>query len=144
MRSSTRRRWKWLLICTVAAVVVAIAWIAVEKLRPPLIRSQTPSSAAIGYGTLRESTKHPKIVINEIWKRSSSDGNLAVGDVIAVPAAAARAGADGFIVFFKRPWFSHGPRLRVSAIVAVYHGRVPSEDISISEAKALCVATPSI
>jgi len=144
MQSSTRRRWKWLLICTVAAVVVAIAWITVEELRPPLIRSQAPSSSAIGYGTLRESTKHPKIVINEIWKRSSSDGNLAVGDVIAVPAAAARAGADGFIVFFKRPWFSHGARLRVSAIVAVYHGRVPLEDISISEAKALCVATPSI
>jgi len=144
MQSSTRRRWKWLLICTVAAVVVAIAWITVEELRPPLIRSQASSSAAIGYGTLRESTKHPKIVINEIWKRPSSGGNLAVGDVIAVPAAAARVGADGFIVFFKRPWFSHGARLRVSPIVAVYHGRVPLEDISISEAKALCVATPSI
>ena len=144
MQSSTRRRRKWLVICTVAAVAAAIAWITVEELRPPLIRSQAASSAAIGYGTLREGTKHPQIVINEIWKRPGPGGNLAVGDVIAVPAAAASARPDGFIVFFKRPWFSHGARLRVSGIVAVYHGRVPLEDISISEAKALCVATPSI
>jgi len=144
MQSSTRRRWKWLLICTVAAVAAAIAWITVDALRPPLVRLQAARSAAIGYGTLREGTKHPQIVINEIWKRPSSGGNLAVGDLIAAPDAAASARADGFIVFFKRPWFSHGTRLRISAVVAVYHGRVPLEDISISEARALCVATPSI
>jgi hypothetical protein len=144
MQSSARRLSKWLLICIAAAVVAVIAWITIEGLRPIHIRSEAARSAAIGYGTLREDTKRPQIVINEIWKHPGSGGKLAVGDAIAVPTAAASARPDGFIVFFERPWFSSGARLRVSAIVAVYHGRVSLEDLSLSEAKALCVATPSI
>jgi hypothetical protein len=69
-------------------VVGAITWTTIEDPRPIHIRLQAGRSAAIGYGTLCEDTKRPRIVIKDIWKRSSSGRKLAVGDVIAVPAAA--------------------------------------------------------
>ena len=133
---------KWLLICVGAAVVGRLVWVTVEDLSPIDLRVQASRAAAIGYGTLHPVNGSSRIVIDEVWKQSASGSSLSVGT--AVYTSSADRGSrhpDGFIVFFGRAGlFGSGP-LQSNAVVAVYKGRVATNDISVAEAKALCVAS---
>lgn len=145
MLSSARRRVKLLLLCIGPAIVVGLVWISVHDFSPINIRSQASRSAAIGYGTLHTSDGRSRIVIEEIWKQPASGSQLAIGTAVyAPPLKSTHSPPDGFIVFFSRAPLSRGSPLRSAAIVAVYQDRVALEDISLSEAKTLCAADPSI
>ena len=127
------------------ALVVGLVWIAVHDFSPINLRSQARRSAAIGYGTLDTSVGRSRIVIEEIWKQPASGSQLAIGTAVyAPPLQSTNPHPDGFIVFFSRAPLSRRSPLRSSAIVAVYQDRVALEEISVSEAKTLCAADPSI
>ncbi len=145
MQSSARRRSKLLLICLGPVLLVGLGWISVHDFSPINFRSQAFRSAAIGYGTLHGSDGSSRIVIEEVWKQPPSGSQLAIGTAVyAPPLRSSNPPPDGFIVFFSRAPLSRGSPLRSSAIVAVYQGRVTPEDISVSEAKTLCAANPTI
>ena len=126
MKSRTPRRLKWLLICVGVALVGWLVWIAVQDLSPIDIRSQASRATAIGYGTLH----------------TANGSSLTVGTTVYTPPLGSESRhPDGFIVFFHRTGLLGSGRLRSAAILAIYQGRVASEDMPVSEAKALCVAT---
>jgi hypothetical protein len=144
MKKPTRRGLKWLLIGIGIAAVAWLVWITVQDLSPIDIHSQASRAAAIGYGTLHTASGSSHIIIDEIWKQSASGSPLTVGTAVYTPPLGSGSRhPDGFIVFFTASGLSGSGPLRPGAIVAVYQGRVASEDMSLSDAKALCVAPTS-
>ena len=135
---------KWLLICVGVVVIGWLVWVTVQDLSPIDVRKQASRATAIGYGTLHTANGSSHIVIDEIWKQSASGSAITVGTAVyAPPLESGNRHPDGFIVFFGSAGLPGGGRPRSNAILAVYQGRVASEDMSLSEAKALCV-TPNI
>ena len=141
MKKPTRRGLKWLLIGIGIAAVGWLTWVTVQDLSAIDIRSQASRAAAIGYGTLHTANGSSHIIIDEIWKQSASGSSLTVGTAVyAPPFGSDSQHPDGFIVFFHGTGLLGSGRLRSAAILAIYQGRVASENMSVSEAKALCVA----
>ena len=139
-RGRTARR-KWLLICLGAVVVGWLIWVTVEDLSPIDLRVQASRAAAIGYGTFHPVNGSSRIMIDEVWKQAASGSSLSVGTIVYTPSADGGSWRpDEFIVFFGRAGLFGSGRLQSNAVVAVYKGRVATDDMPVAEAKALCVA----
>jgi len=138
MRARTLKR---LLLCLAVAFVGALVWITVEDFRPLDIRSQVSTSSVIAYGRFVSEGARSHIVIDEIWKHSPSADPISVGASLPHRIASAAKPPDAVVVFFSPRLLSR--QLSPAAIVAVYGDRVPAADMSLSELKALCAASPS-
>jgi len=130
---------KWILCFAVLLVVGVIVWIAVDAFRPINVRSDVRSaisrSATIAYGHVVAANGHSRIVIDEIWKNPSSGSVPSIGSSVASPLPA-EAKPSSVILCFR------AGRTSPSSIIAVDGDRVPAADMSLSEVKALCGATP--
>jgi hypothetical protein len=132
---------KWISVCVGAAFIAALAWITLEYWSPPDIRSQIQHSQVVAYGHFVSDASRPRIVIDEIWKRSSSADSVAVGSTVPFTLPASSHAPDAAIVCFAPRLLSR--RLAPSAVFAVYGDHVGLPPLSLSEVKALCAATPS-
>ena len=139
------KRWvKPLLICLIGAFVAALVWITVEDLSPPNFRTEAARSAAVVYGTARKDAGRPQTIIEEIWKHPASGDEPTVGASIQVQDIPRDPRPEGFVVFLQRPWpWRRGP-LQAQGVIYVHQGRLGRPDISVEEAKAICVNRPKM
>jgi hypothetical protein len=145
----TRKRFgplKWWLSCIVAAFLGALAWITFEDvstLNDP--RSAASHAAAIVLCSVHSEQPNPHLVVEEIWKLAPSGHDLSVGTSISfTPSGPASARIlSKAVVFFRRPLWSRNGKLQKDAVF-FFDGDVVllSPRMTISELKAICVATP--
>jgi hypothetical protein len=145
----TRKRFgplKWLLLCIVAAFLGALAWITFEDvstLSDP--RSAASHAVAIVLCNVHREQPNPHFVVEEIWKPAPGAHDLSVGSSIsfAPPGFASARTLSKAVVFFRRPLWSRTGKLQKNAVF-YFDGDVVlhSPRMTISELKAICVATP--
>jgi hypothetical protein len=128
---------KWFITCLVAVIVAAVAWITLQDFRFLDPRLAVSRATVVGYGHVVASSP-PHIVIDEIWKSSTSSRAVAIGTIVPFPAPG--ASTDHVLVCFTPRLLSR--RLSPSAILAIHDDHIGSFSISLSEIKALCNAPP--
>jgi len=144
----TRKRFgpvKWLLLCIVAAVLGALAWITFEDVSTLNDPSSAAShAAAIVLCSVHPEQPSPHLVVEEIWKPAPGH-DLSVGTSISfTPSGPASARIPSkAVVFFRRPLWPRNGKLQKDAVF-YFDGDVVllSPRMTISELKAICVATP--
>jgi hypothetical protein len=129
------RSLKSILAVGVIIVLGAIVWVAVDALRPIDVRSDISHSATVACGHVVAADRHSRIIIDEIWKQPSSGAIPSIGSSIPSPLPA-DAQPSLVILCFRTG------RTSPSSIIAVYGDRIPVANMSVSDVKALCAATP--
>jgi hypothetical protein len=133
------KRWIVLLLVCIALSVAWFVWHALHTVTPLDVRAEASRSDAVVYGSVREESGRRHVVVEEIWKFSSTEAELRVGSAIPVPQLPRDTHPERLVVFLERS--SRDGRLHASTIVAVYHGRLGWPEMSIEEAKAMCAGT---
>jgi hypothetical protein len=135
-----------LLPCIIAAFLGALAWITFEDvstLNDP--RSAASHAAAIVLCSVHPEQPNPHLVFEEIWKPGPSSNELSVGTSISFSPSGSSSDhlPSRAVVFFRRPIWSRSGNLQKDAIF-YFDGDVVrrSPQMTISELKAICVATP--
>jgi hypothetical protein len=135
----TRRRKRlliWIPVLAAVTLVGAIIWgVIADATRPLDIRADVSRAAIVAYGHVASEGGRSRVVVQEIWKHSSSAAPLSIGASFPsrLPAGAK---PDSLILFFSAHESSP------DAIIAVYGDRVPAAEMSLPELKALCAASP--
>jgi hypothetical protein len=136
-----RRTLKRLLLCLGIAFIGALIWITIEDFSGLHdIRSEIPRASAIAYGSFVSDGARSHIVIEQIWRPAPSGDPMAIGALLPHRIASGAAPPDGVVVLFSPRLLSR--RLAPGTIIAVYGDRIPAAEMSVSEFKALCVASP--
>jgi hypothetical protein len=133
------KRWIVLLLVCIALSVAWFVWHPLHTVTPLDVRAEASRSDAVVYGSVREESGRRHVVVEEIWKFSSTEAELRVGSAIPVPQLPRDTHPERLVVFLERS--SRDGRLHASTIVAVYHGRLGWPEMSIEEAKAMCAGT---
>lgn len=128
-------------MCVGIAFIGALIWITIEDFRELEVRAAVPHASAIAYGRFISDGARSRIVIEEIWKHAPSDP-VAVGASLPHLIPSNVTAPDGVVILFS-PGLLSRP-LVPGTIIGVYGDRVSAAKMSLSEFKALCVASPSL
>ena len=129
---------KWFLTCLVVVIIAVVGWMTLQNFRSLDPRLAVSKAAVVAYGHVVVSARRSHVVIDEIWKRSTSSEPVAIGTVVPFPVPA--GSADQVLVCFTPHLLSR--RLSLSVILAIHDDRVGEPSIPLSEVKTLCSAPP--
>jgi hypothetical protein len=134
------KRWIMFLLIGAALSVAWLVWHALHTIPALDMRAEAARADAVIYGLVGEAAGHRQVVVEEIWKSSStSEAGLRVGSAIAVPQLPRDAHPERLVVFLERS--SRDGKLHAGTIVAVNHGRLGwGPELSVEEARAICAA----